>query len=261
MLLNLSLAWVAVIVTGFCAVKYIVRLSAQRPGPRQMGWRRLNRHLSGNHKWLGWVLIGVGLAHGLLSSQSVLSLNLGTLSWLLSILLGLNWLLRDRLARRPGWLAYHRVLTAILLVCIVFHVVNVGGIRIHRVIMGEETAQLPSGDSTGQSGGQSTGSSTGYKLRDGTYTGTAQGFRPGLTVSVVVMSNRIVSVTVTNHNEENQRIYGRAMQAVPQRIVNQQSLNVDTVAGATRTSNGILAATRNALQKALISGTLPGLTD
>jgi uncharacterized protein with FMN-binding domain len=218
-----------------------------------MGWRRLNRHLSGNHKWLGWILIGVGLVHGLLSSQTVLSPNLGTLSWLLSILLGLNWLLRDRLARRPGWLAYHRVLTVIFLVCIVFHVVNVGGIRIHRVILGDETAQLPSGESTGQSGG--------YTLRDGTYTGTAQGFRPGLTVSVVVKSNRIVSVTVTNHNEENQRIYGRAMQAVPQRIVNQQSLNVDTVAGATRTSNGILAATRNALQKALISGTLPGSTD
>lgn len=257
MLLNLSLAWVAVLITAFCAVKYTVRLAAQRSGPGQMGWRRLNRHLGGNHKWLGWILIGVGLVHGLLSSQTVLSPNLGTLSWLLSILLGLNWLLRDRLARRPGWLAYHRVLTVVFVVCIIFHVVNVGGIRIHRVIMGEETAQLPSGESTGQSAGKSNG----YTLRDGTYTGTAQGFRPGLTVSVVVKSNRIVSVTVTNHNEENQRIYGRAMQAVPQRIVNQQSLGVDTIAGATRTSNGILTATRNALQKALISGTLPGLTD
>lgn len=252
MLLNLAVAWVAVILAGICAIKYVVRLAAQRSGPRQQRWRQLNRCLGGSHRWLGWALIGTGLVHGLLSSQSVFSLNLGTLCWVCSVLLGVGWLLRARQSRRSDWVTYHRLLTAVFLISIVVHVINVGGIRIHRVIMGDDSVQMLSGQA-------STGDVA--ILRDGTYTGTAQGFRPGLTVSVVVKDNRIASVAVISHNEVNQRFYGRAMQVMPQRIVGQQSLAVDTVAGATRTSRGIIDATRSALRKALISGTLPGLNN
>ena len=79
-----------------------------------------------------------------------------------------------------------------------------------------------------------------------------------LVVEVTVKDNKITNITIVSHNERNQQIYGKAMTSIPDEIISSQSLNVDTVTKkvATRTSNGILDATKNALEQAVISGTL-----
>jgi uncharacterized protein with FMN-binding domain len=95
------------------------------------------------------------------------------------------------------------------------------------------------------------------RLQDGTSTGEATGFRPGLEVSVTIASGSIASVTITGHHEVNSRFYARALQAVPAEIVAAQTTAVDTVSGATFTSVGIINAMNDALRQALVSGTLP----
>ena len=45
-----------------------------------------------------------------------------------------------------------------------------------------------------------------YKLKDGSYTGTADGFRPGLVVEITVSGSRITEIEVIDHNEIGQTI-------------------------------------------------------
>ena len=80
----------------------------------------------------------------------------------------------------------------------------------------------------------------------GTYEGTAKGLMGDVVVSVVVTENTIESVTVTAQNET-PAIAGPAIEQIPAAIVANQSLVVDTVAGATVTSKAIIAATEAAL--------------
>ena len=96
-------------------------------------------------------------------------------------------------------------------------------------------------------------------LRDGTYTGVAEGYGPELTVSVTVADNVITTVQVVSHNENNVKYYGKAIDAVPAAIIAAQTPVVDTISGATYTSNGIMQAVINALAPAVVSGTLPSL--
>ena len=83
----------------------------------------------------------------------------------------------------------------------------------------------------------------------GTYEGKAQGMMGEIVVSVVVTENAIESVTVTSQNET-ATIAAPALEQIPAAIVAQQSLVVDTVAGATVTSKAIIAATEAALTAA-----------
>lgn len=96
-------------------------------------------------------------------------------------------------------------------------------------------------------------------LKDGTYTGVAEGYGPELTVSVTVVQNVITDVQVVSHNENNMKYYGKAIDAVPAAIIAAQTPVVDAISGATYTSNGIMQAVINALAPAVISGTLPSL--
>ena len=96
-------------------------------------------------------------------------------------------------------------------------------------------------------------------MRDGTYTGVAEGYGPELTVSVTVADNVITTVQVVSHNENNVKYYGKAIDAVPAAIIAAQTPVVDTISGATYTSNGIMQAVINALAPAVVSGTLPSL--
>lgn len=90
------------------------------------------------------------------------------------------------------------------------------------------------------------------KYKDGTYTGTGNGFRPGLEVSVTVKSGKISDIQITNINDT-PGYYDQPVSIIPQEIIKAQSTNVDAVSGATRSSNGIMMAVEDALQKAVIN--------
>ena len=80
----------------------------------------------------------------------------------------------------------------------------------------------------------------------GTYTGEADGLNGPIKVEVKVDANKILEVKVLEH-KESPGISDNAMKNIPESIVEYQSLNIDTVSGATYSSNGILEAVKNAL--------------
>lgn len=85
--------------------------------------------------------------------------------------------------------------------------------------------------------------------KDGTYTGVADAYAPDLTVSITIEDNAITEITITDHNET-PGFYEDAFERVPELIISSQNTDVDTVSGATMSSQGIIVAVENALAKA-----------
>ena len=83
----------------------------------------------------------------------------------------------------------------------------------------------------------------------GTYTATVPGRNADLTVEVTFSEDKIESVTVTDHAETD-GIGTNAVDQIPAAIVENQSLGVDTVAGATVTSQAILDAAADCAEQA-----------
>lgn len=76
--------------------------------------------------------------------------------------------------------------------------------------------------------------------------GTAEGHNGPLTVAVTMDGDTITDVVVTEHSET-EGLADPAISDVPAAIVETNSTDVDTVSGATVTSNAIMAAVDNAL--------------
>lgn len=83
----------------------------------------------------------------------------------------------------------------------------------------------------------------------GTYAGEADGHNGKVTVEVEVDAEKILSVKVMD-NDETEGIADPAIEKIPTKIVEDQTLAVDTVAGATVTSSAILLAVEEALKEA-----------
>ena len=80
-------------------------------------------------------------------------------------------------------------------------------------------------------------------LNDGTFVGTGKGMHSNIEVSVTVEGGKITNVTVNNHGET-AGVSDPAIEQIPAAIVAANSADVDAVAGATLTSNGIMSRTR-----------------
>ena len=91
----------------------------------------------------------------------------------------------------------------------------------------------------------------GYK--DGTYTGSGTGFGGTVTVKVVIKDGKINKISVVDASGEDAAYFNRAKKLLDN-IVKKQTTNVDTVSGATYSSNGLVQAVRNALAKAAVNG-------
>lgn len=85
--------------------------------------------------------------------------------------------------------------------------------------------------------------------KDGTFTGSGQGFGGTIAVKVTIKKGKIITIEVTNHVGETPSYYDKAQQVIA-KIMAAQSVNVDVVSGATYSSNGIRAAVAQALNKA-----------
>ena len=85
-------------------------------------------------------------------------------------------------------------------------------------------------------------------MKPGTYTKVVKGFFDGLKVEVIVSEDKIESVKVLEYNETAPG--WPALTKIPEAILAAQTIGVDTVAGATRTSEGIIEGVRQALEEA-----------
>jgi uncharacterized protein with FMN-binding domain len=289
--LDYALAWASLVLAGVLTAVWALRFLGRGRGRAARLFRAADRWMRRHHKAVGIALLAAGLLHGRVSSAAVLSLNVGTVLWVLSLLLGLTWLLRRRLGRPRGWMTWHRVLTVAFAGALAWHVVDVGGIQgpqlLAAALRGESSPIVAATPAASQAGAatvsgplvtetvDTTGAAdditteaalaaavtqasySGMVLADGVYTGTATGYRPGLTVQVIVSGGEIAAVRVVSHSEVNARFYATPIQVVPAEIVAAQTTNVDAVSGATFTSTGIINAVNAALSQALVSGTLP----
>lgn len=86
--------------------------------------------------------------------------------------------------------------------------------------------------------------------KDGTYTGSAEGFGGNVDVKVTIEAGKISSVDITSAEKEDGAYLAMAEDIIPS-IVSAQSADVDTVSGATFSSTAIKNATKQALEKAV----------
>jgi fumarate reductase flavoprotein subunit len=85
----------------------------------------------------------------------------------------------------------------------------------------------------------------------GTYSTSTKGYGGDLTIEVNFSNNSILSVKVTEHNET-EWIGDQAIASLPDNITKEQRWNVDTVAGATITSEAIKTAVRDCIRQATV---------
>lgn len=90
--------------------------------------------------------------------------------------------------------------------------------------------------------------------KDGTYYGTGTGFAGNLKVEVVISGGKISNIQIVETNDGSE--YIQKASGVINQILGAQSTNgIDTVSGATFSSNGIIKAVRNALSQAAVTET------
>ncbi len=83
----------------------------------------------------------------------------------------------------------------------------------------------------------------------GTYAGEGKGIGGTIKLEVTVTEDEITKINVLEHNET-PGVSDLAFEQIPAQIIEAQGLGVDAVAGATMSSEGILAAVAQALEKA-----------
>jgi fumarate reductase flavoprotein subunit len=93
-------------------------------------------------------------------------------------------------------------------------------------------------------------------MAPGTYTGAANGFLliSDLQVTVEVDETRILAISVSMDNYETKPILQSVIDKMIPRIIEHQSIAVDSITGATASSSGVKQAIARALTQALIKG-------
>lgn len=329
MLISRILAWIAAISAIFLAIKFVARILATK----NRKFAPVNRWFHNIHIPFGIVMVIASTAHGILAGNFadtalaeiefapvLFTWNAGTLAWILTLLLGLSYLLRKKL--KKNWMTAHRALTAAVIIALIFHLTTTG-IGIHTLLFPssdstpsgqaslstvsesteatsaeEEASEVSPADKnsaadensaadknsaadenssesetaseneTASSGNQQpaedaqkpepesslpaevTAQFAGETLRDGTYTGSAEGYHGSVTVEVTVEGGTVTQISVTEQNE-NQRYFERAL-AVIDAMLSNQTWEVDAVSGATYSSNAIKQAVENALSGAIV---------
>ena len=92
-----------------------------------------------------------------------------------------------------------------------------------------------------------------FDLTDGVYKGTGTGYAGDITVAVQIKDKQIVAIDILSSSDD--AAFFKRAQAVIDKIIEGQTLDVDTVSGATYSSRGIISAVKNALTGEKDSGT------
>lgn len=92
-----------------------------------------------------------------------------------------------------------------------------------------------------------------FDLTDGVYKGTGTGYAGDITVAVQIKDKQIIAIDILSSSDD--AAFFKRAQAVIDKIIEGQTLDVDTVSGATYSSRGIISAVKNALTGEKDSGT------
>lgn len=86
-------------------------------------------------------------------------------------------------------------------------------------------------------------------IQDGTYQGSAYGFGDLITVEVTIQNGKMTDISVLDASGEDRPYYNQSLPLLD-KMLSSQSTEVDTVSGATLTSEGLIGAVADALGKA-----------
>ena len=116
-------------------------------------------------------------------------------------------------------------------------------------LQGEKEDILEAAKNSGKLGadGASAGQAGTYK--DGTYTGSSQGFGGEIKVKVTVSGEKISAIDIIEASGEDEAYLSMAKDIV-KTILDKQTTDVDTISGATYSSTGIKNAVGQALEGA-----------
>lgn len=84
------------------------------------------------------------------------------------------------------------------------------------------------------------------KISDGKYTGSCDALYVAAEVSVTVKNHKITNIILLKHKTER----GKQAEIITDKVMKAQSLQVDTISGATNSSKVILKSIENALDSA-----------
>ena len=87
-------------------------------------------------------------------------------------------------------------------------------------------------------------------FEDGTYTGTGVGFGGDIVVNVTIEGGEITAIDIASAEKEDEAYFDMAIDIVDD-IIEAQSVEVDTISGATFSSTGIKDAVADALSQAV----------
>ncbi len=117
------------------------------------------------------------------------------------------------------------------------------------ITLPEKTEEIPSGgDLQNEVSGDAASVDVVKTYKDGDYVGTAFGNSGDITVKVSIRDNAVTDVEVLEQDEDEP--YFTDALAVIEHIIDANSIDVDTVSGATYSSEGILEAVKNAMVQA-----------
>ncbi|MCI5773174.1 MAG: flavocytochrome c [Erysipelotrichaceae bacterium] len=94
-----------------------------------------------------------------------------------------------------------------------------------------------------------TSTATTGNMTAGTYTVETRGMHEGLIIDVTVSEDKIEDIKVVE-SHETKGICDEALTTLPQLIIDNQSVNVDAMSGATISSNAVLRAVKDAIEQA-----------
>ena len=86
------------------------------------------------------------------------------------------------------------------------------------------------------------------KLNDGEYTATVDGQEGPMTVKTTIADGKIAAVEIVEQHESS--FTADAQEKIPAQIVESNSLDVDSVSGASLTSGRIVSAVKDCLEQA-----------
>jgi uncharacterized protein with FMN-binding domain len=254
LILDIWLARVSAVLALMLSIVYVLRILNCKVLKNKISWiKHIDRFLRVHHKTLGILVIILGLIHGLYSSDSIASINLGTACWVFSILLGLNWFLRGKLQLKKSWIYYHRLLTLVFLGLLFIHIADVRfGLNLFKNEKQiSENVDKPISEVTVDTWEHSNSDMSDIPtedapLKDGIYYGESTGYKPGLKVKVTVEKGTICEITVVENNET-PKFLDMVVPSLLDKVVEEQSTDIDAVSGATKSSLGILDAVNDAI--------------
>lgn len=89
-----------------------------------------------------------------------------------------------------------------------------------------------------------------YNLKDGKYIGIGTGFGGNIHTEIIIENKKIKNINVINHNET-QGYYEEVFKEITKELIENQSLNIDAISGATVSSRGFINSIRGGIGQAI----------